>query len=165
MSSTSSQITSVSMVCSIVGSGADRRRHQSSASLAVVRGIHRWLVNSPHKWPVTWKMFLFDDVIMNNTQIIVTISFVDSITTNAIKYCNPNCIWYSKLCAIDVCISWTCTTITGIQNLFLTWVSHHLLITDCLYPFFLYHIRGYVITSIINWGWNYLFILHRFGNG
>ena len=34
-------------------SGADQRKHQSSASLAFVRGIHRWPVNSPHKRPVT----------------------------------------------------------------------------------------------------------------
>ena len=47
-----------------VYSGADQRKHQSSASLAFVRGIHRWAVNSPHKWPVTRKMFPFDDVIM-----------------------------------------------------------------------------------------------------
>ena len=40
------------------------KKHQSSASLAFVRGIHRWPVNSPHKGPVTWKMFPFDDVIM-----------------------------------------------------------------------------------------------------
>ena len=44
--------------------GADQRKHQSSASLAFVRGIHRWLVNSPHKGLVTRKMSLFDDVIM-----------------------------------------------------------------------------------------------------
>ena len=36
---------------------------QSSASLALVRGIQRWPVNSPHKGPVTRKMFPFDDVI------------------------------------------------------------------------------------------------------
>ena len=59
-----SQITSVSIVYSIVCSGADQRKHQSSALLAFVQGIHRWLVNSPHKWPVMWKMFPFDDVIM-----------------------------------------------------------------------------------------------------
>ena len=41
-----------------------RRKHQSSPSLEMVRGIHRWPVNSPHKGPVTRKMFLFDDVIM-----------------------------------------------------------------------------------------------------
>ena len=29
-----------------------------------VRGIHRWPVNSPHKGPVTRKLFPFDDVIM-----------------------------------------------------------------------------------------------------
>ena len=45
-------------------SGADHRKHQSSASLAFVRGIHRGPVNSPHKWPVTRKMIPFDDVIM-----------------------------------------------------------------------------------------------------
>ena len=33
-------------------------------SLAFVWGIHRGPVNSPHKWPVTRKMFPFDDVIM-----------------------------------------------------------------------------------------------------
>ena len=42
--------------------GADQRKHQSSASLAFVRGIHRWPVHSPHKGPVTRKMFPFDDV-------------------------------------------------------------------------------------------------------
>ena len=40
------------------------KKHQSSASLAFVRGIHRRPVNSPHKWPATRKMFPFDDVIM-----------------------------------------------------------------------------------------------------
>ena len=44
--------------------GRRSKKHQSSASLAFVRGIYRWSVNSPHKWPVTRKMFPFDDVIM-----------------------------------------------------------------------------------------------------
>ena len=64
MSAMASQITSLTIVYSTVYSGADQRKHQSSASLAFVRGIHRWPVNSPHKWPVTRKMFPFDDVIM-----------------------------------------------------------------------------------------------------
>ena len=59
-----SQITSLTSVYSTVYSDADQRKHQSSASLAFVRGIHRRPVNSPHKWPVTRKMFPFDDVIM-----------------------------------------------------------------------------------------------------
>ena len=57
MSAMVSQITSVSIVCSTVCSGADQRKHQSPASLAFVRGIHRWPVNSPHKGPVTRKKF------------------------------------------------------------------------------------------------------------
>ena len=66
MSAMAFQITGVSIVYSTVGSGADQRKHQSSASLAFVRGIHRWPVNSPHKRPVTRKMFPFDDVIMDS---------------------------------------------------------------------------------------------------
>ena len=50
-----SKITSLTNVYSAVYSRADQRKHQSSASLAFVRGIHRWPVNSPHKWPVTTK--------------------------------------------------------------------------------------------------------------
>ena len=64
MSVVASQITSVSIVCSTVASGADQRKYESSASLAFVQGIHWWLVNSPHKRPVTQKMFPFDDVII-----------------------------------------------------------------------------------------------------
>ena len=59
-----SQVTSLTIVYSTVYSGTNQREHQSSASLAFVRGIHRLPVNSPHKWPVTRKMFPFDDVIM-----------------------------------------------------------------------------------------------------
>ena len=62
-----SQIISVSSVYSTVCSGGDQRKNQSSASLAFVRGIHRRPVNSPHKEPVTRKMFPFDDVIMTRT--------------------------------------------------------------------------------------------------
>ena len=63
---TASQINSLTIVYSTVYSSADQRKHQSSASLAFVWGIHRWPVNSPHKWPITRKIFLFDDVIMKN---------------------------------------------------------------------------------------------------
>ena len=44
--------------------GADERKHKSSASLAFVRVIHRWLVNYPHKRPITRKVSPFDDVII-----------------------------------------------------------------------------------------------------
>ena len=66
MDAIASQITSLTIVYSTVYSDADQRKHQSSASLAFVRGIHRGPANSPHKWPVTRKMFPFDDVIMSS---------------------------------------------------------------------------------------------------
>ena len=65
MTTIASQITSLTVVYSIVYSDADQRKHQSSAPLAFVWGIHRGPVKSPHKWPVTRKMFPFDDVIMD----------------------------------------------------------------------------------------------------
>ena len=64
MDAIASQITSLAIVFSSVYSDADQRKHHSSASLPFVGGIHRGLVNSPHKWPVARKMFPFDDFIM-----------------------------------------------------------------------------------------------------
>ena len=65
MSAMASQITGVSIVYSSVYSGADQRKHQNSASLAFVRGIHRWPVKRAsnaenasiwwrHHVPVPW---------------------------------------------------------------------------------------------------------------
>ena len=64
MSATASQITSLAIVYSIVYSGIDQSKHQSPASLAFVRGIHRSPVNFPNKRPVTRKLIPFDDIIM-----------------------------------------------------------------------------------------------------
>ena len=73
MGAIASQITSLTIVYSTVCSGADQREHQSSASLAFVRGIYRGPVNSPHKGPVTRIMFPFDDVMRRSThEVIVT---------------------------------------------------------------------------------------------
>ena len=60
MGAIASQITSLTIVYSAVYLGANERKHQKSASLAFVRGIHRWQVHSPHKWPVTrLKVFIW----------------------------------------------------------------------------------------------------------
>ena len=68
--STLAQITGVWIVCPTVCSSRSKKtlNDQCSASLAFVRGIHRWPVDSPHKEPVTRKMFPFDDVIMMNVK-------------------------------------------------------------------------------------------------
>ena len=51
ISATVSQITSVSSVCSTICSGADQRKHQSSASLAFVRGTKgQWCGKNTFRW-------------------------------------------------------------------------------------------------------------------
>ena len=72
MGTMASQITTLTIVYSTLFSGADKRKYQSSASLALVRRIHRGPVISPHTWPMTRKMSPFDDVIMSQ---IILISF------------------------------------------------------------------------------------------
>ena len=58
MSAMASQITSLTIVCTIVYLGANRRKQQSSPA------------NSPHKGPVTRKRFAFDEVIMDYIRVI-----------------------------------------------------------------------------------------------
>ena len=88
-------ITGVSIVYSTVCSGVDQRKHQSSASLAFVRGIHQSLVNSPHKGLVTRKMFLFDDVIMNLDRQVFQSIFVECfhLTHLCVKYMTKPQYW------------------------------------------------------------------------
>ena len=65
MSAMAPQITGISIICSTVCSGADQRKHQRSTSLTLVKRMHRWPMDSPHKGPVTRKMFPFDNVVCN----------------------------------------------------------------------------------------------------
>ena len=64
MSAMVSQITGVTIVYSTMCSGTDQRKHQSSAWLAFVRGIHRWIPRTKGQW--RGKIFSFDVVIMKN---------------------------------------------------------------------------------------------------
>ena len=57
MSAMPSELSGVLIVRSTVCSAIDQRKHKSSASMAFVRGIQRRPLDSPHKGPVTWKMF------------------------------------------------------------------------------------------------------------
>ena len=52
----------------------DLRKHQSSATLAFVRGIHRWSMNFPYRGLVRRrKMFPFDDVILSLYCVIIVL--------------------------------------------------------------------------------------------
>ena len=94
MSTVVSQVTILTIVFSTVYSGADQRKHQSSASLAFVRGIHRSPVNFPQKRPVTWKMFPFDDVIMLSSRALL-IPHPDDIIQNGPQ--DPMILWHLGL--------------------------------------------------------------------
>ena len=104
MGAIASQITSLTIVCSTVYSDADQGKHQSSASLAFARGIHRGPVNSPHKWPVTRKMFPFDDVIMRllHSPSLVTRGYPEVCTRAHFCYKMVHCnIWH--WCIVGLC--------------------------------------------------------------
>ena len=95
-----SQITGLTIVYSAGYSGANQRKHQISTSLAFVRGIHRSLVNSPHRWSVTRKMFLFDDVVMEKTNPPIAEKLRDCRPSDfpwTVNYCNAILIaWYTQ---------------------------------------------------------------------
>ena len=106
MGAMTSQITSVSIVYSTVCSGKDQRQHQRSASLAFVRGIHRWPVNSPHKKPVTRNMFPFNDVIMHKDrkmhigQVSQGAWMSNNIPENTVGYNYQSLLYISMIAAL-----------------------------------------------------------------
>ena len=112
MSVMASQITSLTIIYSTVCSGANQRKYQSSVSLAFVRGIHRSPVNSPHKGPVTRKMFPFDNVIMKHIARPRRVSSVSSepgvssvclaIVLCALWYINGSCYWLKLGCILKI---------------------------------------------------------------
>ena len=90
-----SQITGVSFICSTACSGADQRKHHSSASLAFVWGIHRWPVDSPHNGPVTRNMFPRHHGIELNWDLFTHISVV--LLDHRIQSRLPHCwevLWF-----------------------------------------------------------------------
>ena len=126
MGAIASQNTSLTIVYSTVYSDADQRKHQSPASLAFVWGIHRGPVNSPHKWPVTRKMFPFHDVIMGGMYcmwaVYKQVIRLDNCMSLISKF--PNCIELFQT---------TCPGITYV--LMIVWPgtnSFHILEPSCL---------------------------------
>ena len=102
MSAIASQFTGVSMVCSTVCSGADQRKHQSSASLAFVGGIH--------KEPVTRRMFpLWWRHHGTKTTQEADSNEVCQVSRNSILSSNNVIItpkWYNKYIIITLGICW-----------------------------------------------------------
>ena len=88
-------------------SGADQRKHQSSASLAFVQGIHRGPVNSPHKGPVTRKMLPFDDVIIGEAWCVFSesTSHTDEFRfSSLLTYCIYHLVILNRVLLLINCI-------------------------------------------------------------
>ena len=99
-----------------------QRKYQSSASLAFVRGIHRWPVNSPHRGSVALKLFPFDDVIIISTNadlahrhIYITRRGRLSVSTIAYRFQEKLPISYQSIqlyssfsCTLHVCCTLVC---------------------------------------------------------
>ena len=105
MGAIASQIIRLTIVYSTGYSRADQRKHQSSASLAFVRGIHRWPVNSPHKRPVNRKMFPFDDVIM---QLLKWLRNYWNVNIYCSTVCTASnaCTWCPTFCRRRAFLKW-----------------------------------------------------------
>ena len=69
------------------------KEHQISALLAFLRGIHRWPVNSPHKRPVTNKMFF------------IWWRHHEESSQGAIL-CKPSIAFYSHRCVTQALSNW-----------------------------------------------------------
>ena len=84
-----------------------RRRSKDTPKLRVTGllwGIHRGPVNSPHKGPVTRKMFPFDDVVMTKASewtlsslVTLTITETHSNTSKGLKYWVLLSVWKGYL--------------------------------------------------------------------
>ena len=100
-----------------------QRKHQSSASLASVRGIHQWPLNSSHKWPLTRKMFPFDDVIMQ--KVLHFPEFVLIIS-----------LWFSKCIGINLHRNGICAKqlIVVIQEMIIAYLTkfNHIEVCWCI---------------------------------
>ena len=126
----------------IVYSDADQRKHESSASLAFVWGIHRWPVNSPHKGPVTRKMLPFDDVIMSFKDLEWTLSDNSKNTTNH-EVCTDlaksswtffSGAYFTILCCTETYHNFTTYFTTTLVLMF--WISQAYAIASCISAYF-----------------------------
>ena len=111
-SAIASQITSLPILYPPVYSGADQRKHQSSASLAFVWGIHRWPVNTPHKGPVTRKCFyLRTSSYMHKFLLCYVLVWL--------YYCTG---W---ICEIFTCVGDSFVTVTGDNSLIISCILNY----------------------------------------
>ena len=115
MGTMASQITSLMIIYSTTYWGADQSKHQSSASLAFVWGIHRWPVNSPHIimlpfscFPMRWHMARSG--IGGSTTMALDTLKVEILPLCFLVYIKCHLISLSLLVRDSLkCLSWLCS--------------------------------------------------------
>ena len=83
MGAMASQITSFTIVYSIVYSGADQRNIKASRHWPLCGQFTGDRRNPPHEWPVTRKMFPLDDVIMDAFMLLFLFQYTPLTTMSA----------------------------------------------------------------------------------
>ena len=136
MSAMASQITSIIIVYWTISPGAGQRKHQSSATLAFVWGIHRWPVNSPYKWPVTRKIFPFDDIIMVKYKLWSD-SRIYTRTWHFVHFTNAS---------LHIYVSYFRSTATLTEQHFLAILRHDIY----LFLYVIIHIRSIVLMDCMS---------------
>ena len=142
MGTMASQITSLTIVYSAVYSGADQTKHQRSMSLAFERGIHRGPVNSPHKWPVTRKIFPFDDVIM----IDLDYNMLQNRRRTIIWTCTGLVCW-----CIFVLLRFRCSLIIRMFYRTIVSANNGFTLKSCLWYLSHGHRRGHSVHALSHW--------------
>ena len=164
MSTMASQIISLTLVCWSVCLGEDRRKHQSSASLAFMMGIHRWPVNSPHKRPVTRKMFPFKDVIMrdpSHPSPSVNVFFLTSLDAASISgYPSTRVVWNSSCEQLSLKIGYVIRFARKIHSLFYSYLSIRAMVTFIMiWSIFLLYYRNYNAYLMVSSWFLYLYLI------
>ena len=108
MSAGASQIIGVSSVCLSGCSGAEQRKYQRPVSLAFVRVIQRWPVDSPHKGQVPRKIFSFDDIIIPLLLIDMGRSVLTGEATSNRTHCCKVYDIYVKICVALIIGNFLC---------------------------------------------------------
>ena len=106
-----SQITSLAIVYSAFYSGADQRKTSKLRVTGLCAGNSPGNGEFPHKWPVTRKMFPFDDVIV---------------------YSDIPCRWHLHILTSQICLPWYNPVLWWLITYWTTLlpVIHNLLLTN-----------------------------------
>ena len=147
MGAIASQITSLTIVYSTVYADADQRKHHSLALLALCAGNSPGPMISPHKWPVTRKMFPFDDVIVMLSDTCRWKLFSTKLSLVQYIYFKQNFVLFQTT-SFQCHQSWTYQLyFISCDRLFIPWVSAKRLKTDVGLRLF-FHASSYSVTPL-----------------